>query len=129
MTICDLKQYIHIQSELNALYEKLDDIQNNYVSDVVQGSYPVYPFTIHSIKIKGEDSERITAIQKRIDNLIQKSEEVESYIDAISDSYIRQIFTYKYIEGLSWKSVARKLGGYNTSDSVRMAAKRFFNKK
>ena len=129
MTYCDLKQYKHIQSEINALYDKLDKIQSNYVSDVVQGSYPVYPFTIHSIKIKGEDTERIAATQKRIDDLSRKLEEIELYIDSIPDSYTRQIFTYKYIEGKSWREVAQKLGGYNSSDSVRMAAKRFFNKK
>lgn len=129
MTYSDLKQYIHIQSELNSLYDKLYEIQNNNISDVVRGSYPQYPFTIHSIKIKGEDTARIETLQKHIDDLRRKSDEIENFIESITDSYIRQIFTYKYIEGLSWQQVSRKLGGYNTSDSVRMAAKRFFNKK
>ena len=33
-----------------------------------------------------------------------------AYIEAIDDSLIRQIFTYRYVDGLTWQQVARALG-------------------
>ena len=132
MTICKLKQYVNIQNEINSLYNKLYTLQNEMISDVVQGSYPDFPYTQHTIKIKGATHpERVENIKIKIANLEKLSNEIECYIEAIPDSRMRQIFTYKYLEGLSWQQVANKLNklkGNYTSDSVRMAAKRFFEK-
>jgi len=51
-----------------------------------------------------------------------------SYIKNIKDSNMRQIFTLRYINEMSWIHVAAHIGGNNTEDSVRMAHNRFLKK-
>jgi hypothetical protein len=50
------------------------------------------------------------------------------YINGIEDSYIRQILSLRYINGLSWVRIAFTIGG-NTADSVRKTHDRFLEEK
>jgi len=54
---------------------------------------------------------------------------LERFVAAIDDSLLRQMFTYRFINGLSWRQVAACIGGGNTEDGCRMAVKRFLRKK
>lgn len=47
------------------------------------------------------------------------------FIETIPDSQTRQIFQYRFVDLLSWGQVARKIGGGNTSDSVRKKVIRY----
>lgn len=58
-------------------------------------------------------------VERKIANLEKRQIEVEKFVSAIEDSFIRRIVVARYIEGRSWVGVARKLGGGNTSDGVR----------
>lgn len=51
------------------------------------------------------------------------------YIADIDDSLLRQIFTYRFVNGLPWLQVAASIGGNNTADSVRMACYRYLGKR
>ena len=46
------------------------------------------------------------------------------YIVSVDDSFMRQILSYRYINGYTWQQIAMRIGG-NTADSVRMAHNRF----
>ena len=48
-----------------------------------------------------------------------------AYIDAIPDSYTRQIFTLRFVNGFSWQQVADAIGRGDTIDSVKKACYRF----
>ena len=50
---------------------------------------------------------------------------LERYIASIEDSLLRQIFTYRFVNGLPWEQVAACIGGSNTGESVRQAAHRY----
>lgn len=50
---------------------------------------------------------------------------LEKYISSIPESYIRQIFRLRFVDGRSWNAVARKMGGGNTASSVKMACYRY----
>lgn len=50
---------------------------------------------------------------------------LEKYIASIPESYIRQIFRLRFIDGRSWSAVACKMGGGNTADACRKAAIRY----
>lgn len=47
------------------------------------------------------------------------------YITGVDDSLMRQILTQRFVEGKSWRQVARAIGGGNTEDSVRQAFHRY----
>lgn len=59
---------------------------------------------------------------------IHERNRLERYIADIPDSLTRQIFTLRFINGLSWYQVAAHIGGGNTDDSVRMVCNRYIQK-
>lgn len=54
-------------------------------------------------------------IQAKIEQRIYERARLERYISDIPDSLTRQIFTLRFIEGLTWEDVAAKTGGNNTA--------------
>lgn len=52
---------------------------------------------------------------------------LERYIADISDSLTRQIFTLRFINGLSWVQVAHGVGGGNTEAGVKMICYRYID--
>lgn len=52
----------------------------------------------------------------------QEKQKLLEFIQTIPDSQTRQIFTYRFVDTLTWGKVARKIGGNNTADNVRMKA-------
>lgn len=56
---------------------------------------------------------------------IHERNRLERYIAEIPDAFIRQIFTYRFAQCMTWGEVAAHIGGPNTKDSVRMTAKRY----
>ena len=63
-------------------------------------------------------SGRATALQKEIS-------EFETFIGGIQRNDIRQIFQYRYMQGLSWKVVSKKVYGYLCESRPRRAAERY----
>lgn len=47
------------------------------------------------------------------------------FIETIPDSQTRRIFHYRFVDLLTWRQVAKKIGGGNTSDSVRKKVIRY----
>lgn len=47
------------------------------------------------------------------------------YIASVRDSLIRQILTFRFVNGLSWRQVAENIGGGNTAESVRKICERY----
>ena len=68
-------------------------------------------------------------IRERIRNLQDRAEREQvrilEYIEGIEDCFIRQIIAYRFVEGMSWKEVAYKMGAGITADAVRMAVDRY----
>jgi len=89
-------------------------------------------------KIKGfpnpECSKKKMILRKRINqleememNLLEQTNLVEEYINKISDSRIRRIISFRFIDDLTWVNVARRMGGSHTEDSCRKSFERFFD--
>lgn len=53
---------------------------------------------------------------------------LERYIADIPDSLTRQIFTLRFINGLSWEQVAANIGGYNTAKNLSNICYRYIEK-
>lgn len=56
---------------------------------------------------------------------IHERSRLERYIADIPDSLTRQIFTLRFINGLTWYQVAAHIGGGNSEDSVRKTCDRY----
>lgn len=50
---------------------------------------------------------------------------LEDYIATIPDSMTRQVFTARFVAGMTWDQVADEVGGRNTPDSVKKTCYRY----
>ena len=73
-------------------------------------------------------SQRLLLKQRLKEDIARKIIEVEKFINSVDDSLTRRIIYFRFIEHLSWKKVADKVGGGNTEDSVRKTLDRYLEK-
>lgn len=121
-----LRQYVSLKKESEDLkrriYRLKSEVNKMRNDGIISSDTNTY---IEKQVLRAEYIDRLTELEQK---LIKKTVEIENYISEIPDSFIRQIIRYKYVDGMSWERTARKMGGYNTRDSIRMTAKRFFHK-
>lgn len=67
-------------------------------------------------------------IEAKHQQCLYERSRLERYIAGIEDSLIRQIFTYRFINGLPWFRVAACIGGGNTEDACRKAVQRYLER-
>lgn len=60
--------------------------------------------------------------------IVLERDRLERYISAIDDSIMRQIFTFRFIDGLPWIQVAANMGEGYTLEAVRKAVYRYIKK-
>lgn len=113
--LCDLRKEI---AELEYKITRLSSRGSRIVSDKVQASSKDFPYVQTTVKIEGYDyvgdqKSRKQLRKKRI-LLQQRKEQAEAlelritqYINSISDSGIRRMIDYKYIEGYTWEKIGR----------------------
>ena len=79
---------------------------------------------------KGEAD--IKESERRLEEKIERCRDLEKtllkFVDGIEDSLTRQIFYYRYVKCMSWRSVAYMMGGVGGEDSVRKIAARYLKK-
>lgn len=68
-------------------------------------------------------------IEEKYQRCLYERSRLEQYISGIEDSRLRQIFIHRFVEGLSWRQVADRVGGGNTGDGCRKAVIRYVRKK
>lgn len=133
MNLKRLEQYRATKREIRELENRISRLQGQKVSDSVTGSSRSFPYTSHVIKLEGVDVDRVGRLwyrlRKRKNKLLRELEAIEEFVDAIADSDIRQIIQLRYLDGLSWMVVARKLYRYPCGDRARKRITRFFRKK
>lgn len=137
MTKKELLQLKTLRQEIDTLKQQISDLEKQFeehiVTDVVSGSNPTFPYERRRFRIVGRDvkkyEKQLTALRqrlnRRLEQLIQQRDKLEKYLDTIDDSMIRLILTLRYVECLSWRQIAQRIGGGNTPDSVRKIHDRF----
>lgn len=54
---------------------------------------------------------------------------LERYIAGLPSSLLRMIFTYRFVNGLTWFQVSEHIGMHTTEDSVKKACYRYLNEE
>ena len=70
-----------------------------------------------SFKVEGlahTDKLREVLIERKV-KCEQLKIKIEEFISNIPDSRTRRVFQYRYIDGLTWQQVSRRIGGYEES--------------
>lgn len=123
----DLRRRIQ---KLNDQIKKIE--QEGTVKDCVKGGYGgIQHYNIEGIPYP-EYSRKKTSLylyKAQLENaeleLLEKTNEVEEYIQSIPDSRIRRILRHRFIDNLTWYQVAIRMGGKTTEESVRKEFERF----
>lgn len=131
MTIERLEQYAALKREIKSLERRITKAQasGGGVTDTVTASMKNFPYIQRPIKIVGSKAAGLTrTLENRLDRLERETEEVESWLDSVGDSEMRQIIQYRYVDGLTWIAVSNRVYGYPSENKARLKLKRFFEK-
>ncbi len=71
----------------------------------------------------------VETIQKKQVLCLTVRNKLESYIAELPDSLLRMIFTYRFINGLTWSEVSISIGVHTTEDSVKKMCYRYLQKE
>jgi uncharacterized coiled-coil DUF342 family protein len=113
----ELGQIIKLKKEIDQLRQKLQELSygdsDTMVTDKVRGSMNQFPYLPRSFTITGreemseeclkERSAVAAKIREKTQSLMEKVNKAFEYIESVEDSNIRQILTYRYIDGLTWE--------------------------
>lgn len=112
MTKKDLEQLCALPLEIKAIQDNLENLP--VIADSVTGSRPCIPFDKHTITIKGINAKRATKLKVKLslklDELQDKVEHMEDWLETIEDSEMRTILRLRYRNGLTQAQIAAKLG-------------------
>ena len=123
MTLERLGQYRSIVAEIIELQHQIAEQKKMQYTDTVKGSLPEYPYTEASITICGYSPEIVIKLRRRQARLIRERIAIEAYISSIEDSFTRRVISMRFLQGIGWKNLCKKISG-NTSDSLRMLVAR-----
>lgn len=131
MTKKELSQLSNLKKEIKLLEYRLKELED--MSTNITAQITGMPHTSQVSDKVGNYATEITAlkdiIKKNKDRVWKERIRLENYISSIDDSLIRQIISYRYVNGLSWAAVACCIGGNNTADSVRKLHDRYLEKQ
>lgn len=129
MTLKELSQLYYLDREIKLDRERLAELR----SDLMNPKSPSYDGMPKSPnpdpameRCVAEIADLEAIIQAKIEQRVYDRSRLERYISDIPDSLTRQIFTLRFIEGLTWEDVADKIG--SSSYSVKHICYRFIAK-
>ena len=133
MTMKELSQLYWLNREIELDQERLAELERKASSPSSPnlsgmpggGSTPGFNNKIERYVAEIIDLQALIAA-KQIQCIHQRNR-LERWIADIPDSLTRQIFTLRFINGLTWNQVAMHIGG-NTEASVKMICYRHLNK-
>ena len=113
----ELTEINRLKKEINLLRQKLQELNygdnESIVTDKVKGSMAQFPFLPRTFIIMGREemseecleqrNQMARKIRAKTQKLMEKVNNAFKYIESIQDSNVRQILTYRYIDGLTWE--------------------------
>lgn len=131
MTLKELSQLYYLNREIEADQERLEALRARASSPSgpnLTGMPSGGSFDNRLERYIAEIVDLEAIIQAKITQCIHERNRLERYIAGIPDSLTRQIFTLRFINGLTWLQVAFSVGGGNTEQSVKMTCYRYIHR-
>ena len=134
MTVKELSQLYWLNREIEADQERLADLEQkasspsgpNLTGMPGGGSTPGFNSKIERYVAEIVDLQAIIAAKQQ--QCIHERARLERWICDIPDSLLRQIFTLRFVNGLTWVQVALHIGGGNNEDNVKKLCYRYLDK-
>jgi len=130
MTLKELSQLYHLNREIEMDKRRLQELELKALpgSQKLTGMprTPGVPDPVGDCAAEIADLRGI--IEAKHNQCLYERNRLERYIASIDDSLLRQIFTYRFVNGLAWEQVAACVGGGNSAGSVKMACHRYLRR-
>ena len=126
MTVKELSQLYQLNREIDREKERIRQLRDAATNSAAKISGLPHASCLSdktAIAASIADSEAI--IEAKVKLCVVEYNRLCRYVAGIDDSLIRQIISFRFIDGMTWRSVAHSVGGGNTEDSVRQAFHRF----
>lgn len=131
MTIKQLEEYRDLRAEVAYLNDKLAKMIPAPASDTVQASSPFFPYVQHTVIIRGYD-ERMhnryvrlcRRYERRTERHMKALNEVEEWLDTVTDPKVRLLVQWYYVEGKTWRAAAQRVYGHPCESAARMRVER-----
>ena len=127
MTLKELSQLYYLNREIEMDQRRLRELESKALpgAQVVTGVSHGSGTADIVGRYAAEIADLRSIIEAKHQQCLCERRRLERYIADIDDSFLRQIFTYRFVSGLPWGQVAACIGGGNTADSVRVACYRY----
>ena len=132
MTDKELRQYQSLTREISNQEKRIETLREKDVPVVagkVKASSKGHPYTeirvgvqMHDPVIMSEIDRLIWQKQKRIEYCCKLVHMIENFIAEIEDSELRQIFEYRYIDGMKLREIGDKMSTDYTCISRKIRA-------
>lgn len=132
-----LDQYIDactLLKEIEQEVKKLEKEKCKIEKDKVSGSNHDFPYQRQSFSIEGVVEKKSNALERKR-KVLQKQRAQAEEIKLLVEEWIptlplrtQRIIRLRFIDGLSWREVARKIDRRATADGIRVELQRFLEK-
>lgn len=130
MTSRELSQLFYLKREIKKDEERLAELRNKMKASATSNPRVAFGSRQTSAleRYTAEAIDLDNIISAKITQCVHERNRLERYIADIPDSLLRQIFTARFVNHLSWVQVAVTVGGGNTEEGVRKAVSRYLHK-
>lgn len=129
MTKYELTQLYYLEKEIRALEDRIEELERETESctQILTGMPKSKGRHSRTAEIAAEivDTKRLLC-EKKLERIHTRNQ-ILRYIQTIDSSEVRLIIEYRFVDGLSWRQVANRMGA--TAASVRMIADRFLTEQ
>lgn len=130
MTVKDLSQLYYLNREIEQDKRRLAELETAATSSSAKiTGLPHVQSLGDKTAIAAEIADCRAVIEAKNKLCIIEYNRLMRYVNGIDDSQMRQIISLRHINGLSWRQVAMSVGGGNTEGGVRLAYKRFLDRR
>ena len=131
MTLKELSQLYYLNREIEMDKKRLQELEAEAVSISPNlTGMPRSPGVSDKVgRYAAEIADLKGIIEAKIQQCIHERNRLERYITDIDDTLLRQIFTYRFVNGLTWDQVAAHVGGGNNEGNVRMLCYRYLKQQ
>lgn len=131
MTKKELSQLYYLKKEIRQLKQRIKELETAATGCTAKITGLPHGTGIND-KI-GNYAAQIADLKSLLDLNLKKCfyelNRLDRYIESVNDPLLRQIMTYRFINGYSWSKISYMIGGNNTADGLRIKMMRFLGKK
>ena len=126
MTIKELSQLYYLNREIEQEKDRLRQLEEAATSTTPKiTGLPHVAGIADKTAIAAQIADARDVIEAKNKLAVVEYNRLLRYIARVDDSLVRQVLSLRFVSGLSWAEVARRIGGNNTEAGVKMACYRY----